>query len=326
MTPTNSGTGGNSGTSGTGSSGTTGSTASSNITAPVIPGPNTSPSTVATSATSNFTSATPPPLGTVFSFSQAVVTYSSSGSADANAPAGTFSVTVKSSSNLPQLIMTGELKVPGISLDVQQMGISANGLPAKLIISSSGIPQGGGLFDAGFAGLNYTLMGGWNYEPTGSGTTYFGYSVGGYQTPASGTPSSGSATYTGIADARIFVPGPLVPMISTTQVSGNASVAVNFSSGAVTGTLSNMAIPSNFPAFWNDVSLTGCALSGGAISGTTSTTTAPSSAGMYAFSSNATGKFSGALYGPSGQELGAIWSLYDPSGKSAVGGLVAKQP
>jgi hypothetical protein len=47
--------------------------------------------------------------------------------------------------------------------------------------------------------------------------------------------------------------------------------------------------------------------------------------GDIGFSSSATGKFSGALYGPNAQEVGAIWSLYDPSGKAALGGFAAKQ-
>jgi hypothetical protein len=51
----------------------------------------------------------------------------------------------------------------------------------------------------------------------------------------------------------------------------------------------------------------------------------PAGAGTIGFSSSSTGTFSGALYGPNAQEVGAIGTLYDPSGKAALGGFAAKQ-
>ncbi len=76
---------------------------------------------------------------------------------------------------------------------------------------------------------------------------------------------------------------------------------------------------------WNTVNLTGT-LSGATFGGNTSTPGAPTNGGNYALSSAATGKFAGALYGPNGEELGAVWTLSEPNavnGKSAVGTISA---
>jgi hypothetical protein len=66
-------------------------------------------------------------------------------------------------------------------------------------------------------------------------------------------------------------------------------------------------------------------MSGATFKGTTSTTAAVT--GTYGMSAGATGTFAGALYGPNGQELGAIWSLNETggatNGKAAVGTLGA---
>jgi hypothetical protein len=39
------------------------------------------------------------------------------------------------------------------------------------------------------------------------------------------------------------------------------------------------------------------------------------------FGASSTGIFNGALFGPNGEELGALWTLHDPTGqgKSAIG-------
>ena len=100
---------------------------------------------------------------------------------------------------------------------------------------------------------------------------------------------------------------------------------INFATGSINGQLTNMTVGSS-P--WNNVNLNG-SLSGASLSGTTSTSGPPASApplfpqGM---SSAATGTFKGALYGPNANELGAIWSLSEPTvdgGKSVLGVIAA---
>jgi hypothetical protein len=71
------------------------------------------------------------------------------------------------------------------------------------------------------------------------------------------------------------------------------------------------------------VNLTGN-LTGSSLSGATSTGGPPSGASNAGFASSATGKFNGALFGPAAQEAGGIWTLYDGSGKAAIGGFAGK--
>ena len=88
---------------------------------------------------------------------------------------------------------------------------------------------------------------------------------------------------------------------------------VTFANGGVSGSLIGMqSNAGTAPLPWNTVNLTGN-LSGAAMSGTTSTTGAPSGAGALGFSSAATGTFNGALYGPAANEVGAVWSLAEPT-------------
>jgi hypothetical protein len=118
-------------------------------------------------------------------------------------------------------------------------------------------------------------------------------------------------------------------MPGTFDLTGQASVDVNFGTGKVNGSLFNMTSYNSGPALdpepWNNVSLVGN-LSGTTMHGATSVTSAPSS--PVALSSSATGTFTGALFGPNAQELGLSWTLYDPSGngKSAIGVVGATTP
>ena len=58
------------------------------------------------------------------------------------------------------------------------------------------------------------------------------------------------------------------------------------------------------------------AISGGDFTGTTAATTSPGTVGS--MSSSATGTFAGAFFGPSAQELGAVWTLHDGT-STAIG-------
>jgi hypothetical protein len=164
--------------------------------------------------------------------------------------------------------------------------------------------------------LNYTLLASW-VIPTNNGlnVSETGVGVSGYQTPGSGLPTSGTATYLGNGGAT----GTVVVPAGITSVKGDVAVNVNFGTGSLNGALTNMTAGTGAAAAsWNNVSLSG-ALSGATLSGSISATSSPS--GTFSFGAGASGTFSGALYGPNGQELGAVWTLYDPAGggKSALG-------
>ncbi len=183
--------------------------------------------------------------------------------------------------------------------------------------------------------LNYTSIGVWIYTPSNA-PSYIGRVLHGYQTPASAVPTSGSATYladntatNGWVFGNVFVPNGNGGTTSA-GLNGQGSVGVNFATGTVTGSLTNMtaiasASDGGLTTPWNNVTLTGT-LSGASISGNTQAGAAPSGAGVYGLSIGATGKFTGALYGPNGQELGAVWTLNDgasTNGKTAVGVISA---
>jgi hypothetical protein len=324
-------------TSGNGASTTGGTSSTTTITAPGAATFGGNSPNVAAGSTPNFTSASPPPTGTNLTFNQSAVKLTLLTATDASVGGGTLTLQSQSPINGPSVILTGELKIPGISLDVPIFATGLNGG------TSGGQPNGGGTLNADFGALTYTLLGRWDYQPPNSGgTTFFGYSLGGYVTPSAGVPAAGTATYSGTASptslgggasptvntaggavGEIFFPMPS-GVVTFIRVAGTANVNVNFATGAVTGSLTNMQFLGGATlSAWNDVSLTG-SLSGASLSGTTSTSGPPPSAGNAGFSSSSTGKFNGALYGPNAQEVGAIWSLYDPSGKAALGGFVAK--
>ena len=102
----------------------------------------------------------------------------------------------------------------------------------------------------------------------------------GYETPATAMPTSGAATFTGSAYANVFRPDTTV---SADIILGGASFSVNFSTGNVSGKLSNWQHAASFsaggiPNFlpWNDVSIKASIAAGTShFSGTTSVTSNP---------------------------------------------------
>jgi hypothetical protein len=167
--------------------------------------------------------------------------------------------------------------------------------------------------------LNYTLLASWVIpDNNGLNVADAGVGVSGYQTPVSGVPTSGAASYLGTGTSSGGVTGMVVNQFGVGTLTGNVAASVNFATGLVSGTLTNMNVNTGVVVPWNNVSLSG-SLSGATISGSTAVTSSP--AGDLSLGASATGTFNGALYGPNGQELGAVWSLHDATGggKSALG-------
>jgi hypothetical protein len=202
-------------------------------------------------------------------------------------------------------IATFEFKASNIDVTLTADGIAG-------IIPNSSFTQIG----LTTSNLNYTMLASWVIPSnTSLGVSIAGVGVSGFQTPGPALPTSGTATYTGAGGAT----GTVVIPTDFTSVKGDVTVNVNFGTGSLNGNLTNMiARPGVAASPWNNVSLTG-SLSGATFSGSTAATSSPSSG--FSFGAGATGTFNGAFYGPSGQELGAVWSLHDATGggSSALG-------
>jgi hypothetical protein len=180
---------------------------------------------------------------------------------------------------------------------------------------------------SGYANLDWTRAGYW---ATGGGWWDYDDEVGrrgafvtGYETPASAVPSTGTATFTGLAEGAIFYPGTSAGTThcacNIVQVSGNASFTANFGTRNLSGSLTGMTAGS---APWNDVAFNST-ITGNAFSGTTNVTNAPGSPAS--LSATAAGTVDGKFFGPAAQEAGAVWTLFDGT-KAAIGTLTGKRP
>ena len=169
-------------------------------------------------------------------------------------------------------------------------------------------------------GLSYVALGGWMAVPNGGSFTEFLF---GYETPPAAMPTAGQAAFSGYADANIFGPGNgHNGYVLSNWASGNAALTVDFASGKITGAFTHMQyLESSSYVPWNDVSVNASILSGtNKFSGSTGVTSTPQT--PFSLKGSATGRIDGGFYGPSAQNLGAIWSLSDGS-TSAIGGVAA---
>jgi len=302
----------------------TGSTTPSQVTI----GPSDNASSAASSLSFNF-STNLPPAGTVFTLAGPAVklTSTSVGASgiDPSKSRATYRGTVTTNG---QIYPVFDLSIPDISLTAAN--VRGDGTPVTT--------ADGGKVLAGISTLNYTLLGVWSYTPASGGTGYLGVAVNGFGTKPASLPTSGTATYTGASTVgggasgvvgAYFVPSGSGSIAGGT-LSGNVSLTTDFTSNNVNGTMSNMmATPtgSGTATPWNTISLNGRisrpAQDTPGFAGATATTAAPAGAGAAGFSSSATGGFSGLFYGPNAEEVGASWTLADPSaaggGKAAFG-------
>lgn len=291
---------------------------------------------VASGTIPNFTTSLPA-IGTTFPLDEAVVKIAFGNGQTATSVtgytdslAGGATLTLQGTTSLNGSTKNiFELKVPTLSLDASNIvgGSFSNlsdGRELRLYTSA----------------LNYSFLGAWSVTTRKTGstqldTTYWGLGFTGYQTPISGIPTSGTAAYTAGPAGHVTeglspgggVAGLALP--SFFDLTGQASVDVNFGTGKVSGSLFNMTAYNSGsavdPVPWNSVALSGN-LSGATMQGIASVTSAPS--GSASLSSGANGTFAGSFFGPNAQELGLSWILYDPSGngRSAIGVVGASTP
>ena len=180
--------------------------------------------------------------------------------------------------------------------------------------------------------LSYVAYGVWgqrlwgavpNLSAPASVTAY----VYGRETLSSAMPTSGSASYVGFTKGHVL--GPTAGQVMTRLLSGDVALTANFETGGIVGQLFRMwaedtPVDGEFgPEAWNDVSISASIISGTSkFAGTTSSLSAPDSA--YALKDGASGSIDGGFYGPTGENLGAVWSLSDGNGV-AVGAIGAQR-
>jgi hypothetical protein len=187
------------------------------------------------------------------------------------------------------------------------------------------------------ANLDWTRAGWWGEGPyPGSRFPDRGAFVTGFETPAAAVPMTGTATYRGAVSG--FVIGPLPPntlggfACACTEINleGMATFSADFGARTVNGNLSDMRAGAYDDPWegsyagerWNDV-VFNSVITSNAFSGTTQVTSAPS--GLYSMSGGATGTIEGKFFGPSAQEAGAVWTLFDGT-RAAIGTLSGKRP
>lgn len=171
---------------------------------------------------------------------------------------------------------------------------------------------------------NYLMVGSWGAAFDNSATLSF--FVTGYRTPTDQLPTSGTASFSGTNNVAGSV------LVETTGnaaaggiLVGDAAFDVNFSTGAVDGAFTNLIAfgPQGAATDWNDVSVSGTLGSAGGVSTLSGTTAASNAPGTpFALSGGADGHINGGLFGPSAEELGAVWSLADGNG-AALGTVAA---
>jgi hypothetical protein len=192
---------------------------------------------------------------------------------------------------------TVRLTIPALGMDVEFWNL---------------IPLGHSLGpgEAPTYGFSYVALGQWGYQRNSDAFSAFAF---GYETPAAAMPASGSAKFSGWADAQVLK-GTNTGILRA-YVSGRADLTVNFTSGEIRGALTNMQEIGSTP--WNDVSITASILggsnrfSGSIAAGSELNTT-------FSLTGSAAGHIDGAFYGPNAENLGAVWSLSDGT-TSALG-------
>jgi hypothetical protein len=193
------------------------------------------------------------------------------------------------------------------------------GCPQVLFGSVGDKSMGVDMDAAAASDLNWTTYGTWWANDHATGTATQGAFVTGYKTPDGSVPTMGTATYNGATVGQVYS-AINIPIVGAVELSGDVTLQANFANGSIAGNLTNMYVGGSVP--WNSVSLVG-AISGGVnyFSGTTAAASAP--AGYWSMDSLATGAFTGMFFGPSAEELGAVWTLQDGS-RTAIGAFGAK--
>lgn len=163
-----------------------------------------------------------------------------------------------------------------------------------------------------YSALDWTAFGDWTVFPGGVNpvsSEHFAEFITGFQTPGSAVPTTGSASYIGVASG------------GRGYISGDANLQANFAARTITGSLTNMTNGSWDDGYlpWNSVSLSASFAAGqSGFTGTSAVSSAPDN--DRALKAGATGTLVGSFFGPLANELGAVWTLFD--GTTAATGTI----
>lgn len=175
------------------------------------------------------------------------------------------------------------------------------------------------------ADLDYTRFGYWlRYQPT-EGLWQASAFTGGFVTPVSDIPTSGTASYTGAATG-IFNDQAICNCVTgfVSQFNGDVSLTANFAQLTINGSITNISLTSLSypPGPTNDIGFTATIdRANNLFSGTTSVTSEPG--GVYAFGPTASGLINGRFYGPNAAEVGAVFNLTEGT-RRLIGSFGAK--
>lgn len=317
---------GSSSSSDPGSTGSTGSTSSTGSTGSTVPNvsigsPDRNGPSASVTAQFNFTTS-PPPVGTTFLLSgpAAAVTSTTVGPAGIQAPSARFTY--------EGTVTANGTTANAFDILIPQLNVNITNVPDDGSLIA--INNNTAVFALQTLHMDYNLLGLWKYVPV-QGASIYGINVNGSGTPQANIPTTGSATYTsgnpGVIGAY-FIPSG-TGTVTAGLLSGTTNITVNFGSGVVNGTLSNMQahpIDGSAATPWNTLNLSGF-LGGGntAYTGPISVSAPPAGAGNAGFSTAAMGSFIGIFYGPNAQETAGTWTVTEPNapggGKTAYGGF-----
>jgi hypothetical protein len=217
--------------------------------------------------------------------------------------------------NSQQLSLGQELKIPSLGIDLTFTGQTAQAANGEWVTLQD-------------REETYTVFGQWAVSPTQTGeattTSWFSF---GYQTPAAGMPTSGTATYLAFAEGSVYAPaatqGASPAYITGDLVNGQANLVANFAAGTVTGSFTGITVTSSTGQGptdpWNGFSVN-ATISGAAFAGTSAVNSTPPTTDAYTLSPTATGTINGTFNGPSANEVGAVWTLHDAT-HSASGAI-----
>jgi len=246
--------------------------------------------------------------GTAFPLKQSVISITSSGivpDAAANASGATLSVVNWNATGSSQFRLT----IPGLGVDSTFSSVSLLKGPSTV---------NGGTFRLTASNMSYAALGVWEVDTqnppitpgVGEGNIHLGTFATGFETPAANLPTSGAAVYTGTKNVAGVVITDTAGRIDRAALLGDASLAANFGAGTISGSFIHMTATDAASTItpWNDVSISASIAAGTShFSGTTAAASAPN--GAFAVGSTAKGLIDGGFYGPSANELGAVWTL-----------------
>jgi hypothetical protein len=219
------------------------------------------------------------------------------------------------------------LNVANSAAGVSNATLSGNRPDPHFYTASAGTNTVNLNLDSSLSGgsLSWTSYGNWWVYGTAinpATTGREGFFVVGYRTPPASVPISGTATYVGKVTGEVVFPGTAGDN-GINNLTGDSSLQANFGTGQISGALTNM-VSSGWegpPQPWNHVSILGSfGIGQNAFAGTTAVGTIPSN--EVAMSGIAVGTIRGAFFGPSANELGAVWTLFDGV-KAAMGTIGA---